>query len=799
MAQCDGVMKLNSKTVILTLGVFIAGCISLTALAVSKPKGASVQAKSNSVAKTARKAKPKVHRAAKQQKKKAKHAKANKGGKKLKAAKKKLPAPVIFAGGTPLPDRNPLRPHSAAAAMDPPPPLPTRAPEQSKYAAALAPLMDYRLSDSDKANLKEAIRAGYRKDFAGVVAAKTKLQDAGARKLALWYAYRIGVPNASGVEIERFRAGNPYWPDQEKLRHNAETNLLFSPPPPDEVIAFFTESKPETGAGKAALASAVLAKGQKSRAQSLVVSAWRDHVFDESVEKKILALFPSMLTAEDHKVRIDRLLYADKKIQTGPALRVAKLLSADEQKKVEARVAVVQRSAKAGKMLDGLPKEALKADVGLFFNRIQWLRRSDREAEAWQALLEAPNEPEKLVDIKEWWTERQIHCRTALNKGHHAAAYEIAANHGPLSGTPYREAEFLAGWIALRFLNRAPDALAHFQALRTASDDPKWISTASYWLGRTAKAMGDKPAAARHFSEASVYAQFYYGQLAAQEIAGGPTSLALPPTPEASKEDIQQFMALDAVKATAILRQAGLDNLVPIFLYQLSRSVERPVDAVLTAELSRMYRNQQAMVRLAKIAFNRGMPVAAYAFPSDVLPQYETLNGGVESSLVHALTRQESEFNVNAKSPVGARGLMQFMPATARAVAKKYSRPYSEAKLVDASYNVTLGNAHLRDLIDEFNGSYILALVSYNAGPGRARQWSKAFGDPTSPGIDPIDWVERIPFSETREYVKKISESLQVYRSRLEGPAQALRLNEDLHRGHPASPAKGRAETASVD
>ncbi len=798
MSQRDGVMKLNSKTLILTLGVFIVGCVSLTAFALSKPKGVSVQSKSSSVAKTSRKAKPQAQRAAKQpkQKQKQKHAKANKGGKKLKAAKK-LPAPIVFAGEMPLPDRNPVRPKSSSVAMDTPP-LPDRAPQPSKYAAALSPLLNYSLSESDKANLKDAIRAGYRKDYAGVVAAKAKLKDAGARKLALWYAYRIGAPNASGVEIERFRVGNPYWPDQEKLRHNAETNLLFSPPSPDEVIAFFKDSMPETGAGKAALASAVLAKGQKSRAHSLIVSAWRDHAFDESVEKKILALFPSILTADDHKVRIDRLLYADKKIQTGPALRVAKLLGADEQKKVEARVAVVQRSAKAGKMLDGLPKEALKADVGLFFNRIQWLRRSDREAEAWQALLEAPNEPEKLVDIKEWWTERQIHCRTALNAGHPAVAYEIAANHGPLSGTPYREAEFLAGWIALRFLDRVPDALAHFQALRTASDDPKWIATASYWLGRTAKAMGDKPSATQHFSEAALYAQFYYGQLAAQEIAGGPTSLVLTPTPEASEADIQRFMALDAVKATAILRQAGLDNLVPVFLYQLSRSLERPVDSVLTAELSRMYRDRQATVRLAKIAFNRGMPVAAYAFPSDVLPQYETLNAGVESSLVHALTRQESEFNVNARSPVGARGLMQFMPATARAVAKKYSRPYSEGKLTDAAYNVALGNAHLRDLVDEFNGSYILALVSYNAGPGRARQWSREFGDPTNQGVDPIDWVERIPFSETREYVKKISESLQVYRSRIEGPAQALRLNEDLHRGHPAL-AKAGAETASVD
>jgi soluble lytic murein transglycosylase len=799
-------MKLKTKITILVAGALAALSASLTAFAVYSPQAPRAAANSTSIVKLARvesNVSAKTRRAAKKQprrearKKPARKKTGNAKRPAPAAAGKKLPPPVVFAGGMALPERNPLRPASAAtqAALDPAPPLPSRAPQRSKYADALAPLLDYKLSDSDKTNLKAAINAGYRKDFSGVMAAKARLQDAGARKLALWYAYRSGARGANGIEIERFRVGNPMWPAQDDLRENAEVSLFLRPQTADEVVAFFTAKVPETGPGKAALATALLEKGQKSRAKSLAASAWRDHIFGEDVEQEMLKRFAPLLSAEDHKVRVDRLLYADKKSRTAHALRIAKLLGADEQKKIAARVAVVERSAKAGKMLADLPEEQIRADVGLMFNRIQWLRRSDRESEAWEAMLAAPNEPEKLVDMNEWWTERRIHIRTALNKGQPFVAYNIAANHGPLSGFAYRDAEFMAGWIALRFLRRHDDAMAHFLALKSEADDPKWVATAAYWLGRTAQAMGEKDAAKKHFGEAAEHAQHYYGQLAAQEIAGGPTSLVVPPTPEATPADIQRFLSHDAVKAMGALRQAGLENLVPLFLYQLARSVEHPVDAVLTAETGLLFKQQQATVRLAKIAFNRGMPVAQYAFPSDVLPPFEKLNEGVDPALVHALTRQESEFNAMAKSPVGARGLMQFMPATARAVAKKYGQPYSEAKLHEAAYNVALGNAHLRDLVDDFNGSYILTLVAYNAGPGRSRQWSELYGAPTDAASDPIDWVERIPFYETREYVKKIMESMQVYRALLEGPQKALRLKEDLYRGHAAS----GAATASIE
>jgi soluble lytic murein transglycosylase len=216
----------------------------------------------------------------------------------------------------------------------------------------------------------------------------------------------------------------------------------------------------------------------------------------------------------------------------------------------------------------------------------------------------------------------------------------------------------------------------------------------------------------------------------------------------------------------------------------LSRKLTNPAEVVLLAELAKGAGDPQVALRLAKIAFNRDLPVGDYALPIGVMPEFKSLlSDRVDPALVHALSRQESEFNAAAKSPVGASGLMQLMPNTAKAVAKAYKVQFVAAQLTNPAYNTQLGEAHLRDLIDSYNGSYFLSLAAYNAGGGRVAEWMKAFGDPRDPQVDPIDWIERIPFTETRQYVVKIMETLQLYRSRLAGPKQALQLVQDLNRG----------------
>jgi soluble lytic murein transglycosylase len=653
---------------------------------------------------------------------------------------------------------------------------------------AVAALDEHSLSASDRANLKDVIRYSYRgKRLSDARSREKSIKDPTARKLAQWYRLRAGDTRDGAEAILAFKQANPHWPNQDKLRKTAELALFRVKGSPDRVLAFFQETAPVTGAGKAALAGAHLEKGNRAEAIKLIKSAWREHRMGKGLEKDVLKRFGDLLETSDHKARIDKMLYADRKALIGSALRTAKHAGKGEKKKIEARAAVIRRSKRAAKLLESLP-EAARTEPGIIFARVQWRRRNKKEKEAWELLLTAPTEPALLVDLDEWWIERRINCRNALNRSEYAIAYRIASEHGPVSGKYYGEAKFLSGWIALRFLQQPQTAMEHFLALRTAASGPKEVARAEYWLGRASIAMKQTPQADEHFRNAAQITHSYYGQIARKTINVHASRLQPATTPEITEDTLNRLLSRDAFKAIGVMRKAGLERLNRIFYYQLARSLKEADEVALVAEIARHFDHVQASVRLSKIALNRGLAVVDYAYPIDVFPDYQKLTSPVEPALLHALSRQESEFNEKAKSPVGARGLMQLMPRTARAVARSYKVRYHRSKLTgEPSYNLMLGAAHLSDLLDKFSGSYVKSLAAYNAGGGRVRQWAEQFGDPNAPDIDTIDWVERIPFTETRQYVKKIITTVQVYRARLEGPDSALRIVNDLNRGKPDS------------
>ena len=673
-----------------------------------------------------------------------------------------------------LPEINPNR----ASPMSPPAPEPAL-----DYASVLKPLLSYNISSADESRLKFVMR-----NKGSIEQTAAKITDPAVRAFGLWYRYKHQKStNLNAEAIEEFRLSHDYWPGQDDLREKAETSLFLTDAAPEKIKAFFGPEAPQTGAGKAAMASVYFKEGNEAAAKDLVVSAWREHKFNESVEKKILSKYGKLLTPEHHRGRIDKLLYPDKKSATQHALRVAKMLPASEQKKVKARVAVVQRGGNAGKLLDALPDDAIEADVGLRFNNIQWLRRTKKKDErlrAWKLLLDAPLEQTILIDLKEWWIERRINVRAALNDGHPRTAYKIASKHGLSSGDSYIEAEYLAGWIALRYLDEPNTALSHFLAMRKASTSSRYISMGEYWLARTALVLGDPTSATVHFHAAAKYPQYFYGQLGRQALDPRPARLEVTSTPTPTQADIERFMSRDGVRAIGIARAANLEWVTPQFFLALSRKLDNAAEVVLLAELAKATNKRQIGLRLSKIAFNRDLPLGDYALPVGVMPAFKSLlNKRVDPALLHALSRQESEFNAGAKSPVGASGLMQLMPATARGVARQYKVKYSKSQLTNAAYNQQLGEAFLHDLIEGYSGSYFLALAAYNAGPGRVKEWMGIYGDPRNPDVDPIDWIERIPFTETRRYVFKIMETLQLYRSRLSGPNEALHLVQDLNRG----------------
>ncbi|MGA9443969.1 MAG: lytic transglycosylase domain-containing protein [Methyloceanibacter sp.] len=705
-------------------------------------------------------------------------------------ATKLAAAPASFMPDTvPTPNVHPRRDPMSPAAPEP----------ALDYGQILQPLLEYKLSRADESRVRFVMRhKGTVDDTAA------KIEDPAAREFAFWYRYghtKSSYLNAEAVEA--YRKSHPMWPGLKKLREKAEASLFLTDASPERITAFFKDSEPETGAGRAALAGVYLKEGNKEKAEASVDAAWREDDIGQDTEEKILSKFSNMLDADDHRARVDVLLYPDKSKACAAALRVAKQLPEAEQKKVKARVAVVKRDGNAGKLLKALPDDAVKKDLGLRFNNIQWLRRTkDKEQRliAWKLLLDVPQEPDLLLDMKEWWIERRVNVRAALNDGHPRTAYEIAAKHGLAAerhhlADQYVEAEFLAGWVSLRYLNEPQTALRHFLSMRRGATDSRDIARSEYWLGRTALVLGDRGSAAVHFHVAAKYPQYFYGQLGRQALDPRPARLEVTATPVPTQEDIDRFMGREAVRALGVARAIGVGWVTPQFLLSLSRTLDNAAEVVLLAEFAKLVGHKQMALRLSKIAFNRDLPMGDYALPVGVMPSFKSLvDERVDPALVHALSRQESEFNAAAQSPVGASGLMQLMPATARGVARRYKVKYSKAKLTNPAYNTQLGEAFLNDLITNYDGSYFMALAAYNAGPGRVKEWVGIYGDPRGPDVDPVDWIERIPFTETRRYVIKIMETLQLYRSRLAGPEKALHLVQDLNRGRrvPAS------ETASV-
>jgi len=302
-------------------------------------------------------------------------------------------------------------------------------------------------------------------------------------------------------------------------------------------------------------------------------------------------------------------------------------------------------------------------------------------------------------------------------------------------------------------------------------------------------ALGSIAKAERLFAAAGQHFHTYYGQLARLALGekGEPIRFRRPARP--TRSDMERFVARDVVRALPISRQADFGSFLSLFIYELARDLESPGEMTLAAELARRIAPPNVVVRFGKVALNRGFPVETYAYPTDI-PNFEMLAGAkpVERALMMALARQESEFNPEARSYAGARGLMQLMPATARMMARINGLGYQLSKLNDPVYNAKLGSAYMRRLLDRFDESYIMMLAGYNAGPGRVNEWIGLFGDPRRPDVDPVDWVERIPFTQTRVYVHKIMESLQVYRALLQGgEAEGPTLTTDLHRGRGGS------------
>jgi soluble lytic murein transglycosylase len=673
----------------------------------------------------------------------------------------------------------------------------------ARYDAAIAPVRDLAISAEDAGSLREAIAAAAGAKVSEAKALRDKIADPAARKLVDWYLHRGGYGTAA--EIRAFLDTNPAWPDRGLMTQRAEEALFNANPAPREVKAIFANAEPRTAVGHAVLASAYLAESDKAKAKALAQKAWTELDVPAGLEPAFLARVGTLLEEADHKRRLDRLLLNDSRWtgerneRAAVIRRVITLLSEPEKKKAEARLAVFLRAKNSQKLLSKLPAHT-KSDWGLAVQKAQALRRQKKEEQAWKILLAEGPQATGLVRPDGWWEERRASAYAALRLGKPKTAYELVRNPGPLSVNAAKDAAFLAGWLALRHLKDSKLALGHFEVLAKAADGPLSHARAQYWLGRTYELMGDKTKAQERYRAASAYFDTFHGQLARLKLDPNARRLEITPPVAPTEEEIARFTGLDAVRAAVLARKAGLDvGLSRAFLGYLRFHLKSEAEIAMLAHLAEALSDTQMAVRIGKTGIARGMNLLYYAYPIHSLPAYTPLRQPPEPAVIFGIARQESEFNSLTKSGAGARGILQVMPVTAKHVCRDYKIKCDVARLMkDPAYNTMLGSAYISDRMAEFAGSYVLTLAGYNAGPGRAREWIKEFGDPRDGKVDPIDWIHRIPFEETREYVQKVLSNIQVYRARL-GEANAVRLNADLRRlaDAPVPAAGGAAAPAA--
>jgi soluble lytic murein transglycosylase len=617
--------------------------------------------------------------------------------------------------------------------------------------------------------LRNGLAYGVSKDWAGAAAAVAPVGGVAA-DLIEWQRLRDGDETARLGDYEAFLARRSDWPGLGLLRQKGEVAVARSTDPA-RVIAYFDRQKPLTGKGAVALVSALLTAGRPGEAEAEAHRAWAVVKFDAEDETALLALMGDAMDVA-HEVRLDNLLWDGKR--TAETLRMLPRVSADWQALAKARMALRGDKTGASALIETV-SAGLKSDPGLAYERFLWRMRRDNYPDAVALLLERSDSPASLGRPDLWAERRALLARWLIRKGDVRDAYRVAASHQMTDGDGFVDAEFLAGFIALRKLDDADTALRHFAALKAAVQTPISLSRADYWTARALEAKGDAAGATAAYQSAAQHQTAYYGQLAAEKL-GLSLDPALINVGEAQRGyKIAPFADSSVLQAGRLLAAVGERGQAKRFFLHLAETQDRAGLEALS-DLALLLDEPHIALVVAKQAAEKGwiLPRAYYPMPA-MVPD----NLLVSRALVLAISRRESEFDPAARSHANALGLMQLLPETAGRMAKSVGIPHTTKQLTaDPAHNATLGAAYLAKMVEDFGPSIPMIASGYNAGPGRPRKWVAEFGDPRTG--DPVDWVETIPFTETRTYVMRVTESLVIYRQQLKGAAGPIRITPEL-------------------
>jgi soluble lytic murein transglycosylase len=590
------------------------------------------------------------------------------------------------------------------------------------------------------------------------------------QKLIDWLDMERPGTDASFQRIAYFIKANPDWPGLGALRKRAE-DLLPSNLPQAEIIAWFKASPPQNPDNVPAYYNALMESNQVAEAQRMVRDFFVSGNFTTDQLRAYVQEFSQILQRADAAARADRLIWDGAYLD---ARAMLSMLDRDDQAADDARIVLLTGAPGAEAAVAELPADR-QHDPDVLYARVKYAMGELNDDSA-ARLLEA--EPAQPPHVAEWSKQRLTLARRMIESHDFKTAYALAAGDHATEPSQIAETQFLAGWISLRFLNDAGRAATHFKYMYDHVTSPVSKARAAYWMARAASASDDTldAPAAQWMTLAAEYPTAFYGQIALEKL-GRP--LILPPEPRASASEAAAFEHNDLVRAARLLHQAHDAVRVTAFLDKLGEIEKTPVEQAEIVRLARDLDSVPLSVQIAKRAASGNIAILSSGYP--VLPHLNVQ--APEPALVHGIIRQESLFNTDVVSPAGAIGLMQLMPATASIEARKIGQRggVPPAALRNPSENVMLGAHYLQDMIDNWNGSYILAIASYNAGPGHVKTWLGDNGDPRAEA-DPVDWIELIPISETRNYVQRVLENLQVYRARLSGGPVQVRLIEDMKR-----------------
>jgi soluble lytic murein transglycosylase len=702
------------------------------------------------------------------------------------AAPKKVPVPqtrppshagagvtLPLARNVPLPPKRPLRPQAAMSAFAQANVglrgalfasratfKPLARPVSGLF--AIAPTIT--TSNADIVALKQVIEAARKGRDADADAAERTIADPVARKLAEWAILRSDNTNPTFLRYAVFVRDNPDWPHVPLFRRRAENALWNDHVTDAEVLAFFAHHKPTTAKGRFVLAHALLAKGDRAGAAALVRYAWRRQDCSADVESKVLSMFGDLLTREDHRVRMEQRLYED---DTKAGMREAQRLGGNELAIARARVAVIKGLNHAEALLNDVPAAA-RGDPGDIFARVQWLRQHNKPDEAAKLILTAPHDDDAVVDPDQWWLVRRVLVRQLLDDHKWELAYRVARDSATPTQDNWRaDKHFTAGWIALRYLHDPKTAAAHFAHIAEGTNNPHALGRAGYWQGRAAEVMGKRAQARAFYEKAAKYTITYYGQLARARL--GLKDLGLIGPPKFKPQERALLSNLEVVRAAELLYALNERNMLASIFAEIGESGTDVAGMSMLAEVAGKYGDGRAMLLLGKFAHGRGLPMDYYAYPTVGLPDYKPIAPDIGWPMAYSIARQESYFNQAVVSSAHAMGLMQVTPEAGKDTARRFHVTYSGTRLLkDPVYNMQMGAAELSNLFHYYH-SYLLTFAGYNA-------------DPRDPKVDPIDWVERIPIAETRNYVQRIMENMQVYRARFNGSGKLL-IEADIKRG----------------